>query len=136
MTFPAHHGDIAGDGGEPGQGDVLGIGALGVQELIKGELGAVELGVHAIVLGRQGVDLAEDADAVAATPHGGAAAGVVGGVGGRAGGTLKMDIYSPDVLENGLDGPLHGVEVHVLAVGAQGEYLGLVGQAMPSPPGR
>ncbi len=76
------------------------------------------------------MDLAEDADAVAATPHGGAAAGVVGGVGGRAGGTLKMDIYSPDVLENGLDGPLHGVEVHVLAVGAQGEYLGLVGQAI------
>ena len=41
-----------------------------------------------------------------------------------------MDIYSPDVLENGLDGPLHGVEVHVLAVGAQGEHLGLVGQAV------
>ena len=30
---------------------------------------------------------------------------VVGGVGGRAGGTLKMDIYSPDVLENASTAP-------------------------------
>src|SRR5699024_195739 len=94
----ADHGDVPGDGGEPGQGGVQRVGTLGVHQLVKAELRAVQLTVHAVVPGHQGVDLAENADAVAAAPHGGAPAGVVGGVGGRAAGALKVDVLGPDVL--------------------------------------
>ena len=55
----ADHGDVAGHGGELGQGDVLGIGPLGGAQGVKGQLRAVELRVHTVVLSHQGMDLAE-----------------------------------------------------------------------------
>ena len=128
----AHHGDVPGDGGKLGQGDILRVRALGQHQFVKAELRAVQLPVHTVVPGRQGVNLPEDAEAVAATPNSGAPAGMVGGVGRRAGGTLEVDIFGPDVLQNGLNGPLHGKEVHIFPIGAQSEHLGLVGQAVLS----
>ena len=41
-----------------------------------------------------------------------------------------MDVLGPDLLQNGLDGTLHGVEVHILAIGAHGQDLPLIGQAV------
>ena len=42
----------------------------------------------------------------------------------------KVTSFTRSSWRIGLNGALHGVEVHVAAVGAQGQYLGLDGQAV------
>ena len=76
------------------------------------------------------MDLAEPAQAVTAAPHLGEAAGVVGELLRQAAADAEGHILHPQFLEDRLNGALHSVEVHVAAVGAQGQCLGLDGQAV------
>ena len=74
-----------------------------------------------------GMDLAESAQALLAHIDLGAAAGVVGGVG-----TVRDIAGGGDAqaVQHGLHGALQGEEVVIVAIGAQGQDLGLVGETV------
>ena len=69
---------VAGDGGVLGQRSEGGLGQAQFEELAEVDLGAVDLGVDAVVLGHQRMDLAHIAYVHAADGNLGAAAGVIG----------------------------------------------------------
>ena len=73
------------------------------------------------------MDLAEYAQLDLAGVDLRAAAGVVGGV---VGASLKADVFDAARLEDRLDAALEREEVHIVAVGAEGEELRLVGKAV------
>ena len=73
-----------------------------------------------------GMDLAQGAQQAVAAVDLGTAAGMVGGVLGVC---QEADVLDPQLLQNGFHSALEGKEVHA-AVSAQGQHLGLVGQAV------
>ena len=123
----ADHSDVAGHSGELGQGDVLGIGPLGGAQSVKGQLRAVELRVHTVVLGHQGMDLAEYAHLAAVHQDPGAAAGVIGGI---VQDCFIGGVRDADGVQNGLDRAFQDEEVHSVAIAAHREHLGLVRHAV------
>ena len=75
------------------------------------------------------MDLSEHTHTGLAGIHRSAAAGVIGGVVAHC---PEGDVLGPELLQNHLDHALYGVEIHTLAIGAQGEELLLRGQTVLS----
>ena len=73
------------------------------------------------------MDLAQGAQQAVAAVDLGTAAGMVGGVLGVC---QEADVLDPQLLQNGFHSALEGKEVHAAAVSAQGQHLGLVGEAV------
>ena len=73
------------------------------------------------------MDLAQGAQQAVAAVDLGTAAGMIGGVLGVC---QEADVLDPQLLQNGFHSALEGKEVHAAAVSAQGQHLGLVGQAV------
>ena len=73
------------------------------------------------------MDLAQDTQQTVPTEDLGTAAGMIGGI---LAVRQEPDVLNPQLLQNGLHGALEGKEVHTVAVSAQREDLGLVGEAV------
>ena len=71
---------VTGHGGILGQGGIGGVGQLHLKQLGEVDLGAVDVGVDAVVRGRQRMHLTHHAHVHAVDAHLGAAAGMVAGV--------------------------------------------------------
>ena len=74
-----------------------------------------------------GMDLAQDTQQTVPAENLGTAAGMIGGI---LAVRQEPDVFDPQLLQNGLHGALEGKEVHTVAVSAQREDLGLVGEAV------
>ena len=74
-----------------------------------------------------GMDLAQDTQQTVPAEDLGAAAGMIGGI---LAVLQEPDVFNPQLLQNGLHSALEGKEVHAAAVSAQGQHLGLVGEAV------
>ena len=109
-----------------GQGLVDRQGTHGGEQRVEGQLGGVQLTVHAVIGGDAGMDLTENAQLLSVQQDSGAAAGMIGGVL-----CLRFKDRAADAHagENGLHRALEGEEVHAGAVCAQRQDLRLVRRA-------
>ena len=123
----ADEGEIAGDGGEAGQG------AEGRLRLLQAaHRGDIELGVERVVseliaVAHEGVYLSDHADALAAGGDIGAASGMERGVVPPGG---VFHVSDPHIPEDRLDAALELEEVGAAAVFAEGQPNGFVGKAV------